>query len=137
MKYYNKFQVKETFLTILPKIGDEEITISDGSSEEVEVNTNDITSKEVISYDNLPKNFSVVKMMTNNGEKIGMCYTEDVSEYGIPLQNNLDFHSACELVPTLASGDGLIIFDNINDKIIGHIPVFMIGKKSKSTSYKN
>lgn len=136
MKYYNKFQVKETFLTILPKIGDEEITISDGSNTtksdvetQVEPNT--------ISYDNLPKNFSVVKMMTNNGEKIGMCYTEDVSEYGIPLQNNLDFHSACELVPTLASEEGLIIFDNINDKIIGHIPVFMIGKKSKSTSYKN
>src|SRR6478735_8865031 len=47
-----------------------------------------------------PKIFSVVRMMTQNGEKIGMCYTENVGEYGSPLHNNIDFNSACNIVKT-------------------------------------
>lgn len=80
------------------------------------------------------KIFSIVKMMTHNGEKIGMCYTKDVGEYGTPIHNDIDFNAACELVKVCCSECGLGEFSNENDTIIGAIPSFMVSKKG-NTSY--
>ena len=76
--------------------------------------------------------------MTQNGEKIGMCYTSEVGEYGKDIHNDLDFVSACDLVKSCACECQLGEFSSENDKIIGLIPSFMISKKNKlggSTSY--
>lgn len=81
-----------------------------------------------------PKIFSVVRMMTQNGEKIGMCYTENVGEYGSPLHNNIDFNSACNIVKTCCQEMCLDEFNVENDKIIGIIPTFMIPKNKKETT---
>lgn len=87
---------------------------------------------------NSPKLFSIVKIMTQNGEKIGMCYTEDVGEYGTPIHNNIDFNSGCELVKQCCSEHGVDEFKNDVDTIVGLIPSFMIPKKNKGlgTSYR-
>lgn len=87
---------------------------------------------------NSPKLFSIVKMMTQNGEKIGMCYTEEVGEYGTPIHNNVDFNSACDMIKSCCVEHGADEFSNDNDTIIGTIPSFFIPKKktNTSTSYK-
>lgn len=84
-----------------------------------------------------PKTFSIVKIMTQNGEKIGMCYTDDVAEYGIPLHNNIDFNTCCELIKKCCSEHCIDEFKSDTDNIVGAIPSFMIPKKkSIGTSYK-
>jgi hypothetical protein len=92
-----------------------------------------------IQADLAPKIFSIVRIMTQNGEKIGMCYTEEVGEYGTPIHNNIDFKSACELVKQCCSECGVDEYRNDFDTIIGTIPSFMIPKKNKglgNTSYR-
>ncbi len=92
-----------------------------------------------LEADVAPKIFSIVRIITQNGEKIGMCYTEDVGEYGTPIHNNIDFKSACELVKQTCTEFGVDEFSNDNDTIIGNIPSFMIPKKNKglgNTSYR-
>jgi len=98
-------------------------------------NTEELCCVDVLDS---PKIFSVVKIMTQNGEKVGMCYTEEVGEYGTPIHNNLDFNNACDLVKTCSSECCLDEFNSSNDKIVGIIPMFMIPKKSKlgNTSYR-
>lgn len=81
------------------------------------------------------KEFSVIKVMTKTGEKISMCYTSEVKEHGVSLQDNLDFIAAVSLVPTFSKELGLTEFDSASDEIIGVIPNFMITKKPKATSY--
>lgn len=83
----------------------------------------------------LPKQFSVVRIMTENGEKIGMCYSEDVCCYGLPIVSNLDFNNACNAVKQCCTEFGLSEYKNNVDKIVGIIPEYMIPKKSKKTSY--
>lgn len=83
------------------------------------------------------KEFSVIKVMTKNGEKISMCYTSEVKEYGVSLQDNLDFITAVSLVPTFGRELGLSEFDSKGDEIIAVIPNFMISKKPKATNYKD
>lgn len=83
-----------------------------------------------------PKEFSVVKFMSNNGEKIAMCYSSDVSNYGTEIIGNLDFKSAIKKVKTLCKELNITEYDKNKDEIIGHIPNFMIDKSVKlSTSY--
>ncbi len=84
------------------------------------------------------KLFSIVKIMTQNGEKIGMCYTEDVGEYGTPIHNNIDFNAGCELVKQCCSEHSVDEFKSDVDTIVGMIPSFMIPKKNKGlgTSYR-
>ncbi len=77
------------------------------------------------------KLFSIVRIMTQNGEKIGMCYTEEVGDYGTPIHNNIDFNSACALVKQTCTECGVEEFRSDLDKIIGNIPTFMIPKKTK------
>lgn len=89
--------------------------------------------KDINNTENL---FSVVRIMTQNGEKIGMCYTDEVGEYGTPIHTNIDFNSACELVKNSTNEFGVSQFDSANDKIVGIIPPFMIPKKSNLKSYK-
>jgi hypothetical protein len=87
------------------------------------------------------KIFSIVKIMSQNGEKIGMCYTDEVGEYGTPIHNHLDFNVACELVKQCCKENCVEEFNNENDIIVGMIPSFMLSKKNKglggasSTSY--
>lgn len=83
------------------------------------------------------KEFSIIKVMTKNGEKISMCYTSEVKEYGVSLQDNLDFITAVSLVPTFGRELGLSEFDSKTDEIIAVIPNFMISKKPKVTNYKD
>ena len=78
---------------------------------------------------------------TPNGEKIGMCYTEDVGDYGTPIHNNIDYTSACDLVKQCCSEHSVDEFRNDTDTIMGSIPTFMIPKKKlgntgSSTSYR-
>ncbi len=104
-------------------------------SEPVETNSFDPKKENIAPHtfntDGLHKMFSVVKIMTQNGEKIGMCYTDEVGEYGTPIHNNLDFNSACEMVKQCCVDCGVSEFSNENDTIIGLIPTFMISKKNK------
>jgi hypothetical protein len=97
-------------------------------------------AEPTMQADLAPKIFSIVRIMTQNGEKIGMCYTEEVGEYGTPIHNNIDFKSACDLVKQCCLEGGVEEFRNDFDTIIGTIPSFMIPKKNKgglgSTSYK-
>lgn len=96
-------------------------------------NTNGFPQQETgESIADTSKIFSVVRIMTQNGEKIGMCYTDEVGEYGIPVHSNIDFNVACDLVKSECLSSGTSEFSSENDKIIGHIPSFMITKKSKS-----
>ena len=114
-------------------------------TEPVEVNSfnplKDNVIEDTILNNNSPKLFSIVRIMTQNGEKIGMCYTEEVGDYGTPIHNDLDFNSACCLVKDCSSQYCVDEFNVENDKIVGIIPMFMIPKKSKnngisSTSYR-
>ncbi len=106
------------------------------------INTNSFNPSQDINIletpsNNIPKLFSIVKIMTQNGEKIGMCYTDDVDEYGTPLHNNIDFSSCCELIKTCCLEHGIEEFKNDIDKIVGAIPSFMIPKINKNiTSYR-
>lgn len=87
--------------------------------------------------DFMPKIFSIVKLMTQNGEKVAMCYSEDVSNYGTPIHQNLDFKTACDMVKNHCLETGCEEFKTESDNIIGQIPSFMIQKKTDSnTSYK-
>lgn len=81
------------------------------------------------------KEFSIIKVMTKTGEKISMCYTTEVKEYGVSLQDNLDFITSVSLVPTFAKELNLTEFDSKLDEIIGVIPNYMISKRPKPTSY--
>jgi hypothetical protein len=83
------------------------------------------------------REFSIIKVMTKSGEKISMCYTSEVKEYGVSLQDNLDFITAVSLVPTFGRELGLSEFDSKSDEIIAVIPNFMISKKPKATNYKD
>lgn len=86
-----------------------------------------------------PREFSVVKVMTNNGEKIMMCYTCDVDDDS-SLADNLDFVTACERVKKECVNTGLTEFNKKNDINLGSIPTFMMDKKNNkeggSTSYR-
>lgn len=77
---------------------------------------------------NSPCCFSVVRIMTNNGEKIAMCYSDVACNYGASVCDNLDFNSACEKVKSCCIEFCCSEFKNDCDSIIGSIPSFMISK---------
>lgn len=123
--------------TISQEIGKIENEVADEVADDVEkaitINFNTASSQS----DFMPKIFSIVKLMTQNGEKVAMCYSEDVSNYGTPIHQNLDFKTACDMVKNHCSETGCDEFKNESDNIIGQIPSFMIQKKTDSnTSYK-
>ncbi len=102
----------------------------------IEISVEPSENQTPVNSIDTPKVFSVVRIMTQNGEKIGMCYMEDASEYGASIQDNLDFNSACAAVKQQCSDLGFSEFEASYDNIIGAIPSFMIPKKSKPSSYK-
>lgn len=125
----------ENINTVSDKENNSEFSV-EVNIENLPITTNDSTNIQTTQDYSAPKMFSVVRILTKTGEKIGMCYTEDVSEYGTPIHNNLDFNSACNIVKDSCKDIGLEEFNQEFDKILGIIPSFMIPKKSKSTSYK-
>lgn len=85
-----------------------------------------------------PTDFSIIKVLTNSGERIAMCYTSDVSKYSPPILSNLDFEEAKKKVIEISSREAILTYDKTSDIIIGNVPSFMIDKCcDNSTSYRN
>ncbi len=114
----------------------------DDDNSETETNDNSGLTDIATSYDptsTSPRELSVVRIMTNNGEKIMMCYTCDADDY-TSVSDNLDFKSACNKVKQECEESGLAEFDNKNDTNLGGIPSYMMIKKPNeengTTSYR-
>lgn len=100
----------------------------------------DEIQEETPQYNNInmtPRDFSIVKIMTSNGEKVAMCYSTDCSEYGSQIFSNLDFRSAAIKVEEISKLEGIGIYDIDKDSILGAVPKYLIPKKPKETgSYR-
>jgi hypothetical protein len=124
-----------------PKLPEEIVDETSEELPEIENIPEEKPEETSYSYSNdislTPKDFSIVKIMTDKGEKVAMCYTSDCSDYGSEILSNLDFKTAALKVEEIAKDEELSIYDSEKDEILGAVPTSLIPKKKKEiTSYR-
>lgn len=138
LKSYNRFKMDESYIDFNYNYREEDETeipeIPQYIEDEFCDSDNDAIINNQTTLSTSPREFSVIKLMTSNGEKVAMCYTSD-NEYGIGSEicSNLDFKSAISKVKEICK-NGISEFNKDNDEILGSIPKFMIDKSVKNIS---
>lgn len=82
-----------------------------------------------------PKNFAIVKIMTDKGERVAVCYSTDVSKFKSVLVDGLTFTESVNEIQIMSEKEKLDIYNKNQDEILGGVPEFMIDKIKEKTSY--
>lgn len=83
----------------------------------------------------LPKEWSIVKHMTDHGVRIGMCYSNNIDDGCEEIKSNLDYETACQEITKCSTDLNIPEFDSNIENYLGGLNKSIINKKSPKTSY--
>jgi len=83
----------------------------------------------------LPKEWSIIKHMTDHGVRLGMCYTTDIDDGCEEIESNLDYNTACDSLTQHSNNLNIQQFNNSIENYLGGLHKSIIKKPNISTSY--
>lgn len=116
-----------------------EDTNNDNIDDDIQAHDGDVEQLATFNPNDpmLPREWSIIKHMTNHGVRLGMCYSNDIDANCQEIESNLDYETACKRIDKHSMDLGISEFDSSKEKYLGGLRKSIISKEKPSDDSKS